>query len=468
MSSSVQPYLRALAGMASAQHEAARPALRLYTYPVPWDVINVSADERALYERILYRDPPHPEHAYIGAAQAVHRELPQRLPKATTPAEAALFFLPLSPWHLCFAADHELQLKIKLKMIWDRAKPAPVERIMDPARYSGGWRMRVSTAWPRDQGLGAEFNRTMHTCKAYERAVQWVLSQPSWAAAPDRHVWMFEFPHWLRASLRTEETHLGRAVSLYARMAKGILLAQEDRMADWEQSRAARHLVVVPFSTPDFFVYDLEARGAKPITVAESSGSGVSCHRFDSPRSPGAFFCSHLSLQNPNLMRQAVKLACEQLPGGAALSPLKRNVHYGSSFLLRKAALYNHSTFCIVPPGDSAMTPRIYSFTAALCIPVFTIPRTFLPFQSQIEWEKMSIEMSPEQARRALRWYQRVSNASTPVSSLPNPLVFLTKIPRQKVEEMQAELARVRALLLYQGGGAVRAIAAELAEMFGV
>ena len=92
----------------------------------------------------------------------------------------------------------------------------------------------------------------------------------------------------------------------------------------------------------------------------------------------------------------------------------------------------------------------------------------FLPFQSQIEWEKLSLEMGPEQVRRALRWIQRASsNSSMPMSSLPNPLVFLSKIPRQKVEEMQAELARARELLLYQGGGALRAIAAELAEMFG-
>jgi len=128
----------------------------------------------------------------------------------------------------------------------------------------------------------------------------------------------------------------------------GILLTQEDRMGDFRSAVARREVILVPFDAPAFFSFDAAAvddvRAHKTTLVAESSGAGVSCHRFD--RFPSsAFACKDPALIHPTSVRQACAQAVRDLPGGVVFSPGNRAKHYGESSLVRKAALYNRSTF---------------------------------------------------------------------------------------------------------------------------
>ena len=459
----------------------------LYTYPIPWDVINISSAARAAYEAIM-REPLDPQYAYTGASTSLFRQLPSVMRPASalqgdgrTRAATTLYLLPLSPWPLCFVSDESLRRFTRIKWSADRylklsATNTPVERVMDTARLSSRNRMTAAGTYPRTDF----FNRTRHTCAAYDRAVEWVVAQPTWRRAPERHLWVYEFPHYYRAALQTELQYRGCAETLYAKVALGVFLTQEDRLPDWAEARAQHLLVLVPFYSPPFFEFDagrdgggLERLEFKDVTVVESSGHGVSCHRFDSgvvglPKGT-AWGCHDAALKQANPVRDAAKFAVSHLPGGSLMSPLKRAEHYNTSALQIKAALYNRSTFCLVPPGDSAITPRISSFIAALCIPVFTFSRQFLPFTGQVPWGNISLAINPYDLLR----YQIGHNAALKGKrAMPdNPLEFLRRIPRDEVRRMQRALLDARRHLLYrddaEGPSAVHTVARELEAAFG-
>ena len=328
--------------------------VHLHTYPIPWDVMNVSAQQRADYE-MLMQESLVPEFAYLGASTSLTRQLPRVLAQRPSSKDQsrALFFLPLSPWPICFVTEPELRRMVRVAWkpgqtegTWHgvTSRPPPVERVMDAARFSSRGRMRTTGMYPRT----ATFNSTTHTCTAYERAVRWTFEQPTWQRAPERHLWIYEFPHFLRGALLIEQRAKGCAESLHGKMALGIVLAQEDRLKDWREARAQHHLIVIPFYSPSFFEFDvgratLEAH--KDVLATESSGRGVSCHRFDHGVA-GVFSCADDGMNNPNGVRNAVRLATAAL--GEVLSPASRAEHYNVSFLHRKAALYNRSKFCIV------------------------------------------------------------------------------------------------------------------------
>ena len=106
---------------------------------------------------------------------------------------------------------------------------------------------------------------------------------------------------------------------------------------------------------------------------------------------------------------------------------------------MRKAALYNRSTFCVLVPGDSAMTPRLFSFTAAACIPVLTISVDFLPFRSIVPWANISVSVSA----KALLAYHAAARANA--SKLPaNPLNFLAEMSDERIRRMQEQLLHYR------------------------
>ena len=459
------------ASTTDAQHQ-----VYLHTYPIPWHVINVSVEQRADYE-MLMQQPLNPQYAYIGASTSLTRQLPRVMarPAGSSDHARALFFLPLSPWPLCFVTDRALRKMVKVDY-WQpgqtsaRGQLPPVERVMDAARFSSRGRMKDTSTYPHNR----IFNHTTHTCAAYERAVRWTLEQPTWLRAPERHLWIYEFPHFLRGALLVEQRGRGCAESLHAKMALGVLLAQEDRLGDWRQARELNHLIIIPFYSPPFFEFDAsQATPAehKDLLAAESSGSGVVCHRFD--RGMRGFACDDEVMRHPNQVRQALKMATARLAGGSVLSPADRFSHYHTNFLVRKAALYNRSNFCLVPPGDSTMTPRISSFIAAACIPVFTGNlRDYLPFQSLIPWADVSLSAN---ATDLLRYYSsnKRRNASAPANtsaaSSENPLDFLRAMPREEVTRMQQALLSARYHFLYrdEAPSAAHSVAHELREAFG-
>ena len=154
------------------------------------------------------------------------------------------------------------------------------------------------------------------------------------------------------------------------------------------------------------------------------------------------------------------------------LSPADRLSHYHTHFLVRKAAFYNRSNFCLVPPGDSTMTPRISSFIAAACIPVFTVTRDYLPFQSLIPWADVSLSAN---ATDLLKYYSinKRRNASAPANTSAtgseNPLDFLRAMPREELTRMQQALLSARYHFLYrdEAPSAAHSVAHELREAFG-
>ena len=452
----------------------------LHIYEPPWDALgyinsSVSRAVAAVYAEVMVA-PVDTRFSYVGASTAIFNELPRLFPAAPA-ASADLFLLPLHPWALCFANDvvvgqrHKDRHGIHQKLHWDRAQPPAVERQMDSLRYSQRVRMLQTGQWPRS-GI---FNHTHgvlsadrggHTCPMYERAMAHVFAGASWKAAPSRHIWVFEFPHLLRSAAVTERSRLARDDrSNAARAGMGILLTQEDRMGDFRSAVARREVILVPFDAPAFFSFDATAvddvRAHKTTLVAESSGAGVSCHRFD--RFPSsAFACKDPALVHPGPVRAASARAVRDLEGGVVFSPSNRASHYGESSLVRKAALYNRSTFCVLVPGDSAMTPRLFSFTAAACIPVLTISVDFLPFRSIVPWANISVSVSA----KALLAYHAAARANA--SKLPaNPLAFLAEMSDERIRRMQEQLLHYRWAMAYRrpaAPSAVHSIAQELQE----
>ena len=59
--------------------------------------------------------------------------------------------------------------------------------------------------------------------------------------------------------------------------------------------------------------------------------------------------------------------------------------------------MYRDSAYCVVVPGDSLITPRIFSYLQAGCVPIFPYPRQLLPrilpLPRSIPWEELSLTL---------------------------------------------------------------------------
>ena len=425
----------------------------LHTYAIPWHAMNTTSSVRNLYQLMMVQGD-RDEDSYAGATRAVINQLPHAIPNAAASNydHRTMFILPLSPWHLCFASvlldplamslkqPHvSAKLSQNLQSRWkNRSQLPPVEEIMGFVKYGSRTCMRTSRVWPRS-------NHTFpFTCRAFEAAVQWTVDQHTWAEAPERHVWMFEWPHYLRAALAAERHATGGAQSLQGKMALGLLLTQEDRLPDWQvQALSPRgHVVLVPFYSPRYFMYPASEPAAtadvartaaatdgpakdfltvsslghtragptaeledqphaallsqKDILAASSSGHAVTCHRFDHGYKRD-WACTDAVMSDAKCVRRGLARAASLLTEGSTailshggqVQHLDANLsrqprpdrqpeaeasvlykvhhlkHRTSWALQRKAALYIRSVFCLVPPGDTIITPRIFSYVAA-------------------------------------------------------------------------------------------------------
>ena len=56
--------------------------------------------------------------------------------------------------------------------------------------------------------------------------------------------------------------------------------------------------------------------------------------------------------------------------------------------------MYRDSIYCVVVPGDSLITPRIFSYVQAGCVPLFPFAadylRYILPLPHSIAWEDLA------------------------------------------------------------------------------
>ena len=137
--------------------------------------------------------------------------------------------------------------------------------------------------------------------------------------------------------------------------------------------------------------------------------------------------------------------------------------------LSQKAELYRKARFCVVPPGDSYVTPRIFSFTAAACIPLFTVNRSVLPFHQAVRWERVSLPLEPGPLMRYRSACSTSRRANRAGCEAPNPLAsLLNGLSPERLRAMQMELLRVRELLVYREHAlsAVHTLAQELEDAF--
>ena len=134
----------------------------------------------------------------------------------------------------------------------------------------------------------------------------------------------------------------------------------------------------------------------KDILAASSSGHAVTCHRFDHGYKRD-WACTDAVMSDAKCVRRGLARAASLLTEGSTailshggqVQHLDANLsrqprpdrqpeaeasvlykvhhlkHRTSWALQRKAALYIRSVFCLVPPGDTIITPRIFSYVAA-------------------------------------------------------------------------------------------------------
>jgi len=432
---------------------------QLFVHNVPYRTLGVSASAEARYHAMISADPP-PAHDEGGLYHEVIRELPRIMPPYVPrraagqdqPAHAArvLFLLPASPYHLCKATDMADVAWGQVYAVPKGAIPLSIQRSIIDAMGNGL----------------ANYAYGNVTCPTYERVLKWLFATAEWRAAPERHVFPWVMSHLLRVSLEADMARYREPRSLYAKMGQGILVTAEDRRRDWRGARACGHVVLAPYYSPSFFMHPevdmTRLQGQKPALVVSSNvvtwgKKSPPCHRFDIPHKPQRWGCEDERLQEAHRLRGIVSWAVNNLTKSygaraVALQTYRSVQQYASSALentlRRKAETYKASTFCVIPAGDSAITTRIFSIIAALCIPVFVIDLDFLPFPSDIDWASMSIQVPSQQ----FLLYQRDLNKPSTV----NPLLFLQSMERyepDKILRLRTNLERARWHLLYHQDG---------------
>lgn len=353
---------------------------QLFVHDVPYRALGVSAEAERRYREVMDADPP-PAHDEGGLYHETIRELQRIMPPYVPrrpggddqPARASrvLFLLPASPYHLCKATDMAGVTWGATYAVPKGAIPLSIQRSMYDAYASGL----------------AKYHYGNVTCPTFERVLRWLFSTAEWKGAPERHVFPFVLSHVLRAALEADVGRYGAPRGLYARMGQGIIVTAEDRRRDWRGARACGHAVLAPYYSPPFFMHEEEAparlRALKRTLVISSNAvtwgkKSPPCHRFDLAARPRFWGCEDVRMQEAHRLRGIVSWAVNNLTAtyGAnamALETYRNDRQYQGAqlerTLRRKADVYKASTFCAVPAGDSAITTRIFSIVAALCIP---------------------------------------------------------------------------------------------------
>lgn len=160
----------------------------------------------------------------------------------------------------------------------------------------------------------------------------------------------------------------------------GILLTIENRRWDWQEAIAGGRVVLVPYYTPPFFMFNgsaAAADAAKRVDFAYSGSLNVHCMRAENPAEPGENDCRLTpSVRDAGHIRRAVLKATSHMVEGTDINRLsfaRSDDFYDGDrlegFLRRVAGAFHGARMCIVPPGDSAVSSRIAQAVFALCIP---------------------------------------------------------------------------------------------------
>jgi hypothetical protein len=353
---------------------------RLYTYRPPFAQLHISRQTvQSYWGAVREAEPAAPGLDEGGLYQGVVRDLPNTMAAWSPPAALAgseeawagqniLYLFPLSPYHYCRAVD--IATAKAWGSSWMVAKgviPVHLVRSIEAAYADGLETFSIS-------------------CPLFEAALRWLFAQPSWRLAPERHVFVHSNMHLPRIALEADMMRSGAPRSVYAQMGRGILVGAEDRRHDWEAAAYCGRTVLAPLYSPPYFLLapgpsDVDeltrALARKDVTIAASHFAGVKCHRFDDAAQPIKWSCEDYGAAHARAVRAAASYALKRLgeleqarvrelpttrPQTATEARLRATLE-------RKAELYKRSTFCIIPPGDTVVTARIYSAAAALCIP---------------------------------------------------------------------------------------------------
>ena len=220
--------------------------------------------------------------------------------------------LPVSHAHLCAAETN-----------------TTAERWM--VRLQNSMQFHMNNAYAQRQG---------HLfCGSYARLLERALAGRS-DAELGALAWLFEFPHYV----------LPFRTGLYAKVALGVFLAQENRLGGAARGRT----IPIPFYSPALF-----AEGAAPRTTlfAESSGHRVHCHRYDHfPSQHRSWSCADPVMRRAGYYRALLRQQVARLRGGVSQALPQQS---SPAAMGAKARLYASSRFCVAPPGDSYVTPRV-------------------------------------------------------------------------------------------------------------
>ena len=170
-------------------------------------------------------------------------------------------------------------------------------------------------------------------------------------------------------------------------------------------------------------------------------------------REPGAFVYLRCSPKN-SVARQAVLTAFEGVRD-ADVGILKKGLEYGSqkdhqSAFLTTASEMSKATFCLVPPGYTATSRRLYEAFEYGCVPVLLSERFSLPFQA-----------SPD-----LNW--NASMIQHPIENVNDLPARLAKITPQQIDRYREFGAKAKEALSYSHGAATAHIWKEVAQLVAV
>mmetsp|Transcript_41531 Transcript_41531/g.102930 ORF Transcript_41531/g.102930 Transcript_41531/m.102930 type:complete len:260 (-) Transcript_41531:50-829(-) len=165
-------------------------------------------------------------------------------------------------------------------------------------------------------------------------------------------------------------------------------------------------------------------------------------------------------MRKARTIRRAVSKALDELSLKSHLNTTHtetartRQAYANLDALIRsKAEIYKRSTFCVIPPGDSAITTRIFSAVASVCIPVFLVPTRFMPFPLSVDWAAISIYIDPLKLLK----FEMAPDAKKASLNMRNPLAIMQQLMEKepaRVRAMQAKLSEARWHLLYHDGNA--------------
>jgi len=303
-----------------------------------------------------------------------------------------------------------------------------------------------------DSAAGPEFNskqpcRGKNHLNRVNDLASFLKDQPSFQAHPERHVMTVSFWSVSRNTSGNWYPQAPPAVvmaDLYDALKQSTLLVYEKRFESMEQEDEYQNwqgpMVVIPY------VAKKTLTNPEP---APATGRRTVDFFFE-----GSLTNDHGPLSRGLKARKSVVEAFQKLQGSMIVDT---NKHYnGSSYEWGMT----HSSFCLVPEGDTPTSARLFDSIAAKCVPLILSDEIALPFASQLSWSSFSvhphagvnestplalIDRSPSSVEDNVERHHELLDVGQEVLNL-------LASPNWKLDVFQARLNEVRSHFLYGTG----------------